>query len=248
MKIRELLKNFREVFWPLLEKAEESEIQEVSQADIDLKSEADIRIAYELAQKSYYDEQDRNKTIETKSVIFIGSIGFVVTFIIGITNLLLTGQGVYFNAITAGMVLVAIVLIAYFIRSSWYSIKALTRQRFQVLHFKDIIKGDKNYPKEMIAKILNISKANAKIINFRVDYMTMAQEYYKRAIVTLFIYCLSVFAIILGKLQTGSYVLSTFPERMASFLKSGGFPYTLIIILLIVNTALLGVILKRIKR
>jgi hypothetical protein len=175
MKIRKIVKDIREFFWPLLEKAEELEISRVSQEDIDLESEEDIKVAFELAQKIYNDEQDRNKTIETKSVVFIGSIGFVVTFIIGITNFLLTGQNVYLNAITAGMVLVAVVLIAYFVRSSWYSIKALTRQKFQVLRFEDIIKRDKNYLGKIIAEIINNSKENSKIINLRVEYMTLAQ-------------------------------------------------------------------------
>jgi len=246
MKMRKLLKDIREFFWPLLEKAEESEIHRVSQVDIDLESEVDIKIAFELVQKIFNDEQDRNKTIETKSVVFIGTIGFVVTFIIGITNFLLTGQNVYFNAITAGMVLVAVVLIAYFVRSSWYSIKALARQKFQVLHFDDIIKGDKNYLREIIAKIINNSNENARIINLRVDYMTMAQEYYKRAVVTLFIYCLFVFVVIIGKLQTSSDVITALPERMVCLLRSCG--YILIILILLINTALLGVILKERKR
>jgi hypothetical protein len=247
MKIRKILKDIREFFWPLLEKAEESEISRVSQKDIDLENEDDIKIAFELVQKIYNDEQDRNKTIETKSVVFIGSIGFVVTFIIGITNFLLTGQNVFLNTITAGMVLVAVVLIAYFVRSSWYSIKALTRQKFWVLHFEDIIKRDKNYLGKIIAEIINNSKENSKIINLRVDYMTMAQEYYKRAIVTIFIYCLFVFFVIIGKLQTGSNVIATSPERIASLIRSGGWLYMLIILILIINTVLLVVILRRKK-
>ena len=238
MKALKSLKNIRELFWPLLEKAKESEISTVSQEDVNLKSEDDIKIAFELAQKIYNDEQDRNKTIETKSVVFVGSIGFVIAIIIGITNFLLSGQNVYFNAITAGIVLVTIVLIAYLVRSSWYSIKALTRQKFQVLRFDDIIKHDKNYLKQIIAKIINL----------RVDYMTMAQEYYKRAIVTLFIYCLFVFFVLIGKLQTGSNDLAISLGKIASLLRNGDLFSVLTILILIINTTLLIIILRRLRQ
>jgi len=248
MKALKSLKNIRELFWPLLEKAKESEISTVSQEDVNLKSEDDIKIAFELAQKIYNDEQDRNKTIETKSVVFVGSIGFVIAIIIGITNFLLSGQNVYFNAITAGIVLVTIVLIAYLVRSSWYSIKALTRQKFQVLRFDDIIKHDKNYLKQIIAKIINSSKENSKIINLRVDYMTMAQEYYKRAIVTLFIYCLFVFFVLIGKLQTGSNDLAISLGKIASLLRNGDLFSVLTILILIINTTLLIIILRRLRQ
>jgi Trk-type K+ transport system membrane component len=247
MKIRNVLKDIREFFWPLLEKPKEAETPQVSQIEIDLKNDDDTKVAFELALKINNDEQDRNRTIETKSLVFIGSIGFVVTFVIGITNSLLTGQHVFFNVITAGMLLAAIILIAYFVRSSWYSIKALARQNFRVLHFDDVIKGEKVYLAEIIAKIANNTKENAKIINLRVDYMAMAQEYYKRAIVTLFIYCIFVLAVTFGKLQIGSEAAAVFPERLSSLLRNGNLLYLLIVLILIINTALLGVLVKRIK-
>ena len=242
-----ILKAIREFFIPLLDKAGNSQKPEISGSDIDIEDEKDLKIAFEMVQKIDTDEQDRNRTIETKSLIFIGSIGFVIAFIIGITNILLTSNHVYFSALTMGIVLTSSVLIAYFVTSSLYSIKALTRQRFQVLKFEEVIKADKSYLKELIAKIINDSRENARTINLRVDYMTMAQEYFKRGIIALFIYSLFVFAVILARLKPEPNVITALPDRATSFLKSVNMPFVAIILLLLINTIMLSLIFKRVN-
>ena len=243
-----VLKAVREFFIPLLDRAKSSKINEISGSDIDIENENDLKVALEIVQKINTDEQDRNRTIETKSLVFIGSIGFIIAFIIGITNLLLTSKHVYFNALTVGMILVSTVLTAYFAASSLYSIKALSKQKFQVLKYEDVIKADKNYLKDLIAKTINNSKENALTINLRVDYMTMAQEYFKRGIITLFIYSLFVFGVIIAGLMPETSVIVALNEKSFSFYRSVNFPLGVIILFSLVNSMMLGRILKRMNR
>jgi len=203
-KIQTTFTKVREVFWPLLERYVESPKTQISTGDIKIEKESDLKIAYELAQKFYDDERERNKTIETKSIVFISSIGFVITFIIGITNLLLSSKNIRLDLIVVILAMIAFLIIIYFVRAAWYSIKALKRREFKVLNISDITQYDKDYLKEIAAKIINISKENSKVINLRVDFMTMAQEYYQRAIITLVVYSFLIFFILIKNLRLGS--------------------------------------------
>lgn len=58
---------------------------------------------------------------------------------------------------------------------------------------------DESYYKQLIAEIANKMRKNAITINGKVDNMTMAQEYFKRAIVVVALYSFIILLFFLSK-------------------------------------------------
>lgn len=185
------LKQIRGFFWPLLDPPLEKSHQKVSIADITI-DDMHIDTAYKLAMSSYSEEEDRKKTIESKSTIFIGTLGVVITIILGVSKFV-SEKPSFKN----GILLTAFVIISlYLCRSLWFSIKALERKGYHRLSHNDFISlTQEDYLKSLIVKIINYTNSNSVVINEKVDYMVMAQEYFKRAIVTIFICSFLVFLI-----------------------------------------------------
>lgn len=247
-KIRNIMKDIGEIFWPLLDKYHDSPISAISPNDIKIDEANDLKIAYEMAHKIQQDEQERSRTVETKSIVFISSIGFVITFILGITNMLLSSSEIYLDSVTLLLIITAVILIIYFVSASWYSVLALKRREFKVLNVKDIIEAKENYLKELIAKTINISKENSKSINLKVDYMTMAQEYYQRAIITLIIYAIFMFIVIVKKMKySGQSLLPNNILNIGNRFIHSDWLQIVFYSLLVVNTIFLLVILGRTK-
>jgi hypothetical protein len=75
-------------------------------------------------------------------------------------------------------------------RTVWFSIKALEREKYYSTAVDDFLINsvDESYYKQLIAAITNKIRKNAMTINGKVDNMTMAQEYFKRAIVVVALY------------------------------------------------------------
>lgn len=186
------LKSIREFFWPLLEKADEpeSKIQELTEEAI---CTPDFQGTLQQAIKLYETESKRNQTIEQKSSIFIGTISVVTSIAIGITTLFANSDEFSFFSYTLFFLL--FVFIIYISRTLWFSLKTLERKTFCTISIEDFLlaESDENYYKKTILKISKKVKENYKVINEKVDNMTMAQEYFKRSIVVIFIYAFLIF-------------------------------------------------------
>lgn len=85
------------------------------------------------------------------------------------------------------LVFLLFILTLYMSRTVWFSIKALERKNYYSISVSDfLIKSAKEeYYIELIVEIANKIERNAITINNKVDNMTMAQEYFKRAIVVV---------------------------------------------------------------
>lgn len=83
---------------------------------------------------------------------------------------------------------VIIIYIVYLTRTLWFSVKCLERKAYYTINYDLYNKLDDGYLKHMIAEISTVINKNHKVINEKVDYMVMAQEYFKRAIIVLAIY------------------------------------------------------------
>ncbi len=82
----------------------------------------------------------------------------------------------------------------YALRTVWFAVKALERGEYEVLDISDINinKAKADYKKHLINRFVEIEKSNQNTINTKVDNVTMAQEYYKRAIVTISLYAFMI--------------------------------------------------------
>jgi hypothetical protein len=176
----------REFFWPLLEK-DEGPKSPVSRCTVDVESEK-LDMVLELMFKMQETEEDRRKTVESKSSLFIGTISVATTVVIGVTSVLIKESDYKFSL--GIMVFLLFVLTIYMTRTVWFSIKALERRNYLCLSKKDILlteKGDE-FTKKIISTIAYSTEVNSNTTNSKLDSMTMAQEYFKRAIVVVALY------------------------------------------------------------
>ncbi len=192
--MKEIFKNIREFFWPLLEEPKKPEptLQFLTEEDIKVDSDH-LKETLNYTIKCFEDENERSKIIEGKSSLFIGTISVVTTVIIGITSVLINVTQIDGTIILLVFLLFALTL--YMARTVWFSIKALERKSYHVMSDSDfIIEGkDDAYYKKLIIKYSTRTRKNSRSINKKVDAMTMAQEYFKRAISTVVLYMCTLF-------------------------------------------------------
>jgi hypothetical protein len=179
-----LFKSIREFFWPLMdrklhEKPKELEIEEIVIADEQLPK------TLEYAMSGYNAQEERRKTIEGKSSLFVGTISVVTSVVIGISTTII--KSIQCNPFIIVLYFLLFILTVYLLRTIWFSIKVLEREAYHTLTFDDfnLNEAKANYYKEVITIVVNYTKRNSWVINRKVDNMVMAQEYFKRAIVTI---------------------------------------------------------------
>ncbi len=187
----ELIKNIREFFWPLLDDHIPSERKEFSEDDILVNSEY-LETILAQAVRDYESEEDRRKSIESKSSLFIGTVSVITTIIIGFTSFLIDTND--FNIVTFILILLLVILCIYMLRTVWFAIKALGRKNYYGISVKDFLISDKGdeYYKKVIVNIVRKIQKNYSVINSKVDNMVLAQEYFKRAISTIALYAFSI--------------------------------------------------------
>lgn len=193
-----ILSDIREFFWPLLEKFPIAEPDLISQENITVdKSHLEKTLEYAIS--CYKAELDREKIIEGKSSLFIGTISVITSVIIGVTSVLVNLSD--FNIAILVLVFLLFVLTLYMSRTVWFSIKVLERKKYYSISIDDFLISDANeiYYKKLIAEIMNNERRNSLMINRKVDNMTMAQEYFKRAIIIVVLYSFIIFVFFLSK-------------------------------------------------
>lgn len=193
-----IFKNIREFFWPLLEKGEISDPPMLNENNISVDS-SHLKDTLEYAINCYEAESDRKKTVESKSSLFIGTISVVTSVVIGVTSVLVKVSD--FNIAITLLVFLLFVLTLYMSRTVWFSIKALERKNYYSISVTDFLINDANddYFKRLIAEITNKIRRNSLTINSKVDSMTMAQEYFKRAIVVVSVYAFVILLYFVSK-------------------------------------------------
>lgn len=193
-------KNFREFFWPILEPLNEEDAKPQLEFVLQIEEE-NIDTVLNLAKKISETEEDRRKGIETKAALFLSTISIATTLVVA-SNTMMNSKFENGLAINISLV-ISFLLSLYTIRTVWFSVKALERGNYHVLGFKDInVKGnEKEYKKNLIITIATQTRANYSTVDEKVDNLSMAQAYYKRAIVVISLYALWVvcFALFLKK-------------------------------------------------
>jgi hypothetical protein len=190
----------REFFWPLLKpKNSNDDAKEIKEETILAKRPENLKVTLELAIRNYDAENERKKTVESKSIIFIGTISLITTILITISKDFFLKEDIQYNVKSILFIAVVVIYIIYLTRTLWFSVKCLERKAYHTINFNLYNKLDDKYLTEIIAGIATIIDKNHKVINEKVDYMVMAQEYFKRTIVVLAIY--PILYIIIALLQ-----------------------------------------------
>lgn len=185
--MKKVIVNIREFFWPLLDK--EEVLQQAKASKVQLKiADENLEQAFDLKIKMFENEEERRKNVESKAALLINTISIATSIVVAANALVISNQ---FNNIAVKIsIILSFIVCVYAIRTVWFSIKALQRGSYYVLCFDDInIAGNKNkYLKSLITSLSNKTQKNEKTINNKVDFLTLAQEYYKRAIVSVFLF------------------------------------------------------------
>jgi hypothetical protein len=193
-----LFRNVREFFWPLLEKGGIIEPSCLNVSEITIDS-SHLQKTLEYVFDCYNSEADRRKSIEGKASLFIGTISVVTSVVLGVTSILVKEND--FDITISALIILLFVLTLYMSRTIWFSIQALERKNYYSISVNDFLLDDSNdeYYKKLIAEIANKINKNALTINSKVDSMTMAQEYFKRAIVVVALYSFLILLLFISK-------------------------------------------------
>lgn len=238
--------NIREFVWPLLEKGVIPQPEMLNQNDINVDS-SHLKETLEYTINCYEAESERKKTVESKSSLFIGTISVVTSVIIGVTSVLVRVND--FNLAISLLIFLLFILTLYMSRTVWFSIKALERRNYYSITISDFLISDSNddYFKKLIAEITNKIRKNSLTINSKVDNMTMAQEYFKRAVIIVSIYAFVILLYFFSKsgINFTKYI-SNFIETL-NLIKINGWN-TLILYILSISALILSLIAIKRKK
>ena len=195
----------REFFWPLLEKEEIKPRSRLEKNDINVDNRH-LEETLKYAIENYKSEEERRKNIESKSSLFISIISVVTAIILGVTTVLIKVND--FNFILLILIFILFLLSVYMSRTIWFALKTLERKAYFSISINDFLISEKedDYFKRLIVEISNKINQNSIVINEKVDNMTMAQEYFKSAIIVVSIYSLIILIYFASKTRL-SYAL-----------------------------------------
>lgn len=193
-----LFENIREFFWPLLEKGEAQKIKKLEPNEIKVENKH-LEQTLKYALDFYESEAQRKKTVEGKSSLFISIISVITSIILGVTTVLVKTND--FSVVLLFLIFLLFVLSIYMSRTVWFSLKTLERKAYYSISINDFLIGEKSddYFKKLISDITNKVRKNSIVINEKVDNMTMAQEYFKRAIVIVSFYSFVILIFFISK-------------------------------------------------
>ena len=180
-----IFNTIREFFWPLLENSQEQETT-VKDEEIEI-NKSRVQEVFKNIYDCYKEEEERRKTVESKSSLFIGTITVAGSIVIGATSNFIKGDK--FDLWTFLLILLLVILTLYITRTIWFSIKALERKTYYSVSSTDYFNKDQ---KQLIKEVIAGIKKNEKVTNEKVDNMTLAQEYFKRAIIVIASYSLAI--------------------------------------------------------
>lgn len=136
-----------------------------------------LMLKYEKLQYIQEKEKERNKTVENKASMFIGSTSIMGAIIIGCVNLVLNGNKTC-SYVNMCILLFMLILICCLGCSITYSVLTLRKRLFYHLGIDDLqnTTNKKEFYTKLIESTIKIIKHNQTLINSKVDLMQIAQE------------------------------------------------------------------------
>lgn len=194
-----------------------------------------------VSQQYYEDERGRTRTIEGKASMFITSSGFLGTVLIGTANIIVSQAN---NAawLIVLMILCLLFFAIYMVGTILYALKALKRGVYSRPDPTTILNmpGD-DFEKNAIADLVNSTAYNQNATNLKMDYVVVAQRFYKRLmfsvlafVVVLLFYVLHQSGVsLLGWLSDVNAVVSTWSFNTW---------YVLVSSLLLIASLIMGIV------
>lgn len=192
----------RDFLWPRLEgEPIKPKPHSASQILKQLQNETDpgkITRLLEISKEMFENDEKRRATVESKATTLLGATGFTITLIVSFGKPLffdLTNSSSDIEVSTAYTFSFFFLLsILYFSRTIYFSLKSLSRKGFSTLSHKDVVGmqglSSVEYDKKIAATILANTGNNYPIVNEKVDWMVMSQEYFKRGVFSIILVAL----------------------------------------------------------
>lgn len=186
-----LLRKTLDLVFPL--KPEEPQMEDIKMVKIsDIKGKGTILAnKVEAAQKCYDEENERAKTIENKASMFITSTGFLGTVLIGTSTFIVSKSED--SAFCVFLMLICLfAFVIYMIGTILNSLKALQRT---VYFFPDPhydIPDKDEFNRKRIYDLVNSCLNNQRATNIKMDYVVLAQRFFKRAMISVVGYVIAL--------------------------------------------------------
>ena len=174
-------------------KPEEPPLEDIKMIKItDIKGKGTVLASkVEAAQKCYDEENERAKIIENKASMFITSTGFLGTVLIG-TSTFLIGSSTETVSSVYLILLCLFAFVVYMLGTILNSLKALQRS---VYFFSDPnydISDKDEFNRKRIYDLVNSCLNNQRATNIKVDYVVLAQRFFKRAMLSVVGYVIAL--------------------------------------------------------
>lgn len=172
--------------------------EEPQMGDIKLIKKSDIKgkgaiLAgkVEAAQKCYDEENERGKTVENKASMFITSTGFLGTVLIG-TSTFLVSKSKDSSSCLFLMLICLFAFVVYMIGTFLNSLKALQRTVYFFPDSNYDISDKDEFNRKRIYDLVNSCLNNQRATNIKVEYVVLAQRYFKRAMISVVGYVIAL--------------------------------------------------------
>lgn len=133
-----------------------------------------------VSQQYYNDERGRTRTIEGKASMFITSSGFLGTVLIGTANIIVS-QKESASWLRMIMILCLLLFAIYMVGTIIYALKALKRGKYSRPDPATILNmAGEDFDRNAIADLVNSTAYNQNATNLKMDYVVVAQRFYKR--------------------------------------------------------------------
>jgi hypothetical protein len=194
------IKSVIEFFWPMIPpQVAPQHFPTARENEVTARGEG-LKSICGMAEKAYQEEYDRMRVIESKASMFIGTTTFMATFVIGISTFLAKEHNI-------GLFLMILAILAcciciYMARVLYLSIRALERSAVAVVNPVGYYYLEDH--EEILVKItceyINATHFNHTPINRKMDFVVLAQQYFKRVL-----FLLGVYGLVLLSLSTKHY-------------------------------------------
>lgn len=238
MKAPKKIKSIREFFWPILDTLETCDFIAKDLTDCKFTdSEIDLELKYIEDYKN--SEDNRRKEVESKATIFIGTFGVATTVLINLAKDFILNTNMKISFLNLIVIVLISCTVIYLCQAIHFAIKALKRRNYSSIAFpKYMFTECEDKKKRLLIDQYNCVTKNREQINIKVDYVTMAQDYFIRAIlivaiitIMLLVKYISSYSDLLGSLNNIISKITITQAMMIGIVTVGVFLLAMIFIL-----------------
>ena len=187
--------------WPMLGRISAADKQKYDLEDLDLDRKINsfkavndkevIGVYLEAVLRIQADEEGRKASAESRATTFIAALAAIIplmTWALGNSARPAISTGWFSLAWSILWTLIFILSVAYFIASTYWSLRSINVANYHVIGIETLLefnKGCTDVSREMIKRILLYSRKNRDTINEKITFIKIAQAHFVRGVFVL---------------------------------------------------------------